>query len=303
MTHHVTAAIRTAGPAPAPDVGAPDPGEVYALGMDPAETARLVRQSAELRPEALALLADLGLEPGRSGRAGRPGLGSAIDLGCGPLGILDLLSAVAAPGARVVGLDADPAHVAAARQYAERQGLAGVEVVAGDARHTGFPDGSFDLVHARTLLVTVPAPAEVVAEMARLARPGGWVACQEPDVETTLCHPPLPALDALIGLFRASFERAGADLRVGRRVGGMFWDAGLEDVRVTVHASCYPAGHTRRTVVPDLARSLWPVIIGMGLASAAELDALDAAVRAHLADPRVLMMPNLLVTTRGRKPE
>jgi len=41
----------------------------------------------------------------------------------------------------------------------------------------------------------------------------------------------------------------------------------------------------------------------MGLASAAQLDALGAAVREHLADPRVLMMPHLLVTMRGRKPE
>jgi hypothetical protein len=31
-------------------------------------------------------------------------------------------------------------------------------------------------VHARTLLVTIPEPAEVLAEMVRLARPGGWVA-------------------------------------------------------------------------------------------------------------------------------
>jgi hypothetical protein len=41
----------------------------------------------------------------------------------------------------------------------------------------------------------------------------------------------------------------------------------------------------------------------MGLAAAAELDALDATVRQHLSDPRVLMMPHLLVTAWGRKPE
>jgi len=329
MTHHATATATSdsalapdagppdagppdAGPpdAGAPDAGAlaagaPDPEEVYALGANPAETARLIRQSAELRPEALALLDELGLAPGRpdADPSARPGVGSAIDLGCGPLGILDLLSAVVRPGGRVVGLDADPAHVSAARQYAERRDLRGLDVVEGDARHTGFPDGSFDLVHARTLLITIPSPAEVVAEMARLARPGGWVACQEPDVEVVLCYPPLPACDALTDLFRASFERAGADLRIGRRVGGMFWDAGLEDVHVTVHANAYPAGHTRRTVIPDLVRSLRPVIVEMGLASAAELDSLDTAVREHLADPRVLMMPHLLVSTRGRKPE
>jgi ubiquinone/menaquinone biosynthesis C-methylase UbiE len=45
--------------------------------------------------------------------------------------------------------------------------------VTADARHTGLPSGSFDLVHTRTLLITIPEPAEVVAEMVRLlARDG-----------------------------------------------------------------------------------------------------------------------------------
>ena len=68
-----------------------------------------------------------------------------------------------------------------ARAYAGQRGLANVEVVAADARHTGLPSGTFDLVHARTLLVNIPEPAEVVAEMVRLAKPGGWVASQEPE--------------------------------------------------------------------------------------------------------------------------
>jgi SAM-dependent methyltransferase len=277
--------------------GAParDAADVYALGADTDETARLRRQSEELQPEARALLArlgELGLRPGQT----------ALDLGCGPRGILDLLAEAVGPGGRVVGLDADPAHVTAARQYAFSQGLANVEVLAGDARHTGLPAESFDLVHTRTLLVTIPEPAEVVAEMARLARPGGLVASQEADAEFSICYPPLPEWDRLLGLFRASFPRAGADLRLGRRLPELFRAAGLADVGATVYAGSYPAGHSRRTVIPDLVRSLHPVILGLGLAGERELTDVDAAVRAHLADPRTLMMPHLLVTAWGRKP-
>src|SRR5580692_2019640 len=122
--------------------------EVYALGADEEETARLRRQAEELRPEAEALLARVGLRPGQS----------AIDLGCGPCGILGLLAAAVSPSGSVTGLDADAAHVAAARQYAVTSQLANVSVLAGDARRTGLADGEFDLVHARTLLVTIPAP-------------------------------------------------------------------------------------------------------------------------------------------------
>jgi ubiquinone/menaquinone biosynthesis C-methylase UbiE len=272
-----------------------DATEVYALGADTDETARLRRQSEELQPEARTLLArlrELGLRPGQT----------AIDLGCGPRGILDLLAEAVGPGGRVVGLDADQAHVAAARQYAVSRGFANVEVLAGDARHTGLPAESFDLVHTRTLLVTIPEPAEVVAEMVRLARPGGLVASQEADAEFSICYPPLPEWDRLWSLFQASFPRAGADLRLGRRLPELFREAGLADVGATVYASCYPAGHSRRTVIPDLVRSLHPVILGLGLAGERELADVDAAVRAHLADPRTLVMPHLLVTAWGRKP-
>jgi SAM-dependent methyltransferase len=286
MSHDTTAATG------APARGAAD---VYALGADTDETARLQRQSDELQPEARALLArlgELGLRPGQA----------ALDLGCGPRGILDLLAGAVGPGGRVVGIDADPAHVTAARQYASGQGLVNVEVLAGDARHTGLPAESFDLVHTRTLLVTIPEPAEVVAEMARLARPGALVASQEADAEFSICYPPLPEWDRLLSLFHASFPRAGADLRLGRRLPELFREAGLIDVGATVYASSYPAGHSRRTVIPDLVRSLHPVILGLGLAGERELADVDAAVRAHLADPRTLIMPHLLVTAWGRKP-
>ena len=78
---------------------------------------------------------------------------------------------------------------------AAAQGLANVEVINADARRTGLTAGAFDLVHTRTLLVTLPQPEAVVAEMVRLARPGGWVACQEPDVGCSLCYPQLPEWD------------------------------------------------------------------------------------------------------------
>ena len=75
---------------------------VYALGRDPGESARLQRQSQELRPDSAALLDRVGLGPGQD----------AIDLGCGPCGILDLLAERVAHGGRVAGLDANPVHVA-----------------------------------------------------------------------------------------------------------------------------------------------------------------------------------------------
>ena len=44
------------------------------------------------------------------------------------------------------------------------------------------------------------------------------------------------------------------------------------------------------------------MILDLGLSDDQELTELDHAVRAHLADPRTLMMPHLLVAAWARKP-
>ena len=269
-----------------------DADAIYALGRNAAESARLQRQADELAPDSAALLARVGLRPGRR----------AIDLGCGPRGILDLLAARVAPGGQVVGLDADPAHTAMAAGFVSSQMLRDVRIVTADARRTGLRSASFDLVHARTLLVNVPQPEAVVAEMVRLAKPGGWVAVTEPDTEHALCYPPHPAFDRICEIFAAAFTRNGADPAMGRRVPELFRQAGLTDVAVESRTQMYPPGNSRRTVRLDLVRSMRPAIVRLGLADQQELDELDAVVRAHIEDPRTVVMSGLLFLVWGRKP-
>jgi SAM-dependent methyltransferase len=267
--------------------------DVYALGRDRGESERLLRQSEELRPDSAALLDQVGLGPGQD----------AIDLGCGPRGIIDLLAERVAPGGRVAGLDADPVHVAMAREFTAQRGLASVRIVTADARRTGLPPGSFDLVHARTLLVNVPEPEQVLAEMVRLARPGGWVAGLEPDAGYPLCYPAHPGYTRMWDLFRAAFSRHGADLLIGRRLAELYRRAGLRDIGVEARARVCGAGDSRRTIGPDLVRSLHPAIVSLGLASQDELDMLDKEVRAHLDDPDTVVIPHLSFLVWGRKPE
>jgi SAM-dependent methyltransferase len=187
--------------------------------------------------------------------------------------------------------------------FVAERGLGGVEVVTADARSTGLPPGSFDLVHARTLLVNLPEPGEVAAEMMRLARPGGWVASMEPDTEHALCYPPHPAFDRLRDIFTVAFRRNGADPWIGRRVPGLFRRAGLQQVEVEARVQMYPHGNSRRTIRLDLVQSMRPQVLEMGLATDTELDELDAAARAHLDDPDTVVMSGLLFLTWGRKPD
>ena len=268
------------------------PNAMYALGSSTAETARLQRQADELAPESRALLDYVGLRAGDS----------ALDVGCGPRGIIELLAERVSPQGRVIGLDSDPAHVAMATELVRGRGWSQVEVVVADARDTGLPADSFDLVHARTVLVTVPDPTAVLKEMVRLARPGGWVAGIEADMQIGICEPPHPAFDRLCDLFQVAFRRNGANPQLGRGVAEMYRQAGLRDVTVEARAPVYPVGHSRRFIRADLVRAMRPQIVGLGLADEAELDQLDRAVREHFADPHTLVMSGLLFLTWGRKP-
>ena len=65
----------------------------------------------------------------------------------------------------------------------------------------------------------------------------------------------------------------------------------------------YPHGNSRRTIRLDPVRSMRPRVLEMSLATAEELDELDAAARAHLDDPDTVVMSGLLFLTRGRKPD
>jgi ubiquinone/menaquinone biosynthesis C-methylase UbiE len=280
-------------PRSAAGVTGPDANAAYPLGSSLGESARLQRQAEELAADSAALLDRVGLRPGHS----------AIDLGCGPRGILDMLAERVAPAGRVVGLDADPAHAAMAAEFAAARGLSGVQIITADARSTGLPEGCFDVVHARTLLVNLAEPAKVAAEMIRLARPGGWVASAEPDTEHALCYPPHSAFDRLRDIFTVAFRRDGADPWIGRRVPELFRRAGLEDVEVEARVQMYPPGNSWRTVRLDLVRAMRPQVVQMGLATAAELDELDAAASPHLEDPQTVVMSGLLFLTWGRKPD
>lgn len=264
---------------------------MYALGSDRAERERLQRQSAELQEQSSALLDRTGIADGWA----------AIDLGCGPSGIIELLAARVGRNGRVVGLDFNPDNVALAQELARERGLANVDVMQGDARHTGLPTSSFDLVHCRTLLINVPEPEGVVAEMVRLARPGGCVIALEPDIPMSVCYPRLEAWDRMAKLFRESIDRDGADETIGRRLPELFWQAGLVDVGVEASTNVYPHGHSRRTVRLDLFRTLRGKMVARGMANAAELDDIDQAVRAHLDDPRTLIAHTSFMAW-GRKP-
>jgi SAM-dependent methyltransferase len=143
----------------------------YVLGSSDPERQRLVRQAGVFAAEASWLLDQAGVKPGWR----------AVDVGCGPIGIMDLLCDRVGATGETVGVDSEARMIAMARDVAVELNLANLTLVQAEATGTGLERAAFDLAHARLLLVNVPDPELVVAELAALVRPGGTVALQELD--------------------------------------------------------------------------------------------------------------------------
>ncbi|MDX2297146.1 MULTISPECIES: class I SAM-dependent methyltransferase [Streptomyces] len=129
-----------------------------------------------------------------------PAARTLLDLACGT-GLVT--ERIARPGLRVVG--ADDAH--AMLRTAGRR-LPG-RVVRADARRLPFPDASLDAVCAVWLLHLVPFTGEIVAEAARVLRPGGVLAVT---VDKDAAHDVGSDIDALLRPHRAAgaaHDRAG----------------------------------------------------------------------------------------------
>jgi hypothetical protein len=100
----------------------------------------------------------------------------------------------------------------------------------------------------------------------------------------------------------ATFSRNGADPLIGRRLGELYREAGLEEVDIDVRAAVHPAGHSRRTIIADLVSAMRPQILALGAADERELDELDTAARRYLANPKVVAMQHVRFLAWGRKP-
>ncbi|HZJ25801.1 MAG TPA: class I SAM-dependent methyltransferase [Acidimicrobiia bacterium] len=149
-----------------------------------------------------------------------PGL-VAVDIGCGSGRSTEILRA---QGARVFGIDRDPAMLTIAHQ----RGTTPLAVA--DAHALPLLDASVDLALAVTLLEFVADPKAVIAELARVVRPGGRIIIAALNTRSAwgLAHQrefAAPPWDAARFLTRRRLLRLG--IRYGRtRITGVLFASG-----------------------------------------------------------------------------
>jgi ubiquinone/menaquinone biosynthesis C-methylase UbiE len=107
-----------------------------------------------------------------------------LDVACGRGACLYPALEAVGPEGHVTGIDLAPGMVEALGAELAARGVANAEVAVGDAEALEFPDASFDAVLAGFMVFFAPDPDRVLAEFARVLRPGGTVALSIFDGDT-----------------------------------------------------------------------------------------------------------------------
>lgn len=244
----------------------------YLLAGQPAELERLRLQSRVWEPAGRALLTRLG-----------PGSGlRALDVGCGALGWLRILSEWVGPGGSVLGTEIDGRMLDAARSFVEGEALANVALEKDDLFDTRLPDHSFDLVHARFQIAPLGRADEQAALYRRLVRPGGRLVLEDPDMGSWRVNPDAPAVHRLVNLIDEAFLAAGGNFNAGRELPSLLRRLGLEPT-LDAHVVALPPGHPYLRLPVQFATSLRPRL--EAIMGPAELDELMLRAEAECARP------------------
>jgi SAM-dependent methyltransferase len=263
----------------------------YQLGSDAAELKRLDLQGRVLAPATRTILQTAGIRPGMR----------VLDLGSGAGDVTFAAAGLTGPAGEVVGIDQSPESVAKATARAAGRGLSNVRFVAGDI-HDRAPDGPFDAIIGRLVLMYVPDPAAVLRTQAALLRPGGVVAPIEFDLHSARSLPPTPLVGQALSWLGEAFTRAGIDPALGPGLWAVLQAAGLQPLgMIGVQPHFGPEDPDGAATLAGIVKTVLPLIERTGVATAAQVgaDTLQQRLSGELAASAAVFAHPMLISAWG----
>ena len=216
------------------------------------------------------------------------------EVGAGGPSVPTWLAEAAGPDGSVLATDLDTSWIPDTLPFEVRRHDVAVDPV---------PGRGFDLVHARLVLVHVPARDAVLSRLVEALRPGGWLLLEEADpaLQPLLCPdesgPAQELGNRLRRGFRTLMAERGVDLAYGRTLPRRLRQAGLVDVGAD---ATFPITDPACTVLERATvLQIRDRLVAAGLATDEEVDR-------HLADLDAAPMDLAtapLVSAWGRKPD
>jgi SAM-dependent methyltransferase len=179
---------------------------------------------------------------------------------------------------------------------------AGYEVRQHDIGIDPAPEGLFDLVHARLVLVHVTQRAEALSTMLTALRPGGWLLLEEadPGLQPLVCPDEFGDEQRLANRlklgFRSLMSERGVDLAFGRTLPRLLRSAGM--VRVQSDAYFPMSGPACDELERATVEQIRELLISKGLATADEIE----AHLSNVASGRLDLATSPMVSAWAQKP-
>jgi 2-polyprenyl-3-methyl-5-hydroxy-6-metoxy-1,4-benzoquinol methylase len=227
--------------------------DAYALDNTAAEQVRLNRQAALLRPITERLFRAAGIGPGMA----------VLDVGCGVGDVSVIAAELVSKSGRVVGFDRDARQVSTAKaRFADKATASFVQATIDDP-----PEGEFDAIVGRFVLMHQPDPDAAISSLIRRVRPGGVVAFVEnnlrPDGSQLVYWPPTPLSERIRAWIARGFGPAHHLL--GLQLPSVFRRAGLVPIPPYETAAIIYEGRDHAEMWAELIRSMLPTLIALGV--------------------------------------
>lgn len=218
----------------------------------------------------------VGFDPLTERVFGAAGIGvgmRVLDLGSGAGDVAMLAARLVGPEGEVVGVERDPAAVAAANERVARVGIDNVRFIEGDVQTLAQVTGEFDAVIGRLVLMYLADPVDAVRRAAALLRPGGVMCLHEGDMTYDWAHPMTPLWTQMRAWFVEALQRTNVATRMGLSLYPTFVAAGLPAPEQRLECAVGGGAHARAWGWANVMRGVLPLLERLGIATAAELDA------------------------------
>jgi SAM-dependent methyltransferase len=266
----------------------------YAWSNTDRERDRLARQGDALRPATERLFRAAGIGPGMR----------VLDCGSGGGDVSIIAAELVTSSGQVLGIDRDAGHIDAATRRVKDLGLTHVRFETGDI--SSPPEGPFDAVVGRLVLMYQPDPAAVLRSLADRLVPGGVMAFIEYEHVSSgdaIMWPRSPLVDQLARWIAAAFDVLGNQERMGTRLPSLLRSVGMEPQPPYELTGPVYTGVACLESVTTTMRGLLPVLTAYGIATEQEvdIDTFAERVKAEL-EPDAVMSTGPDLAVWARKP-
>ncbi|MEU9392822.1 class I SAM-dependent methyltransferase [Streptomyces sp. NPDC048324] len=252
---------------------------------DPEAVGRHVHLAALLDEFTVQRLSGLGDLTGRR----------CLEVGAGGGSIAAWLARAAGPGGRVLATDLNTRHLPSDPPY---------EVLRHDLETEPVPEGPWDVIHARLVLLHLPGRREILHRLAAALAPGGALVVE--DFEATfrkmVLAAPSPEAAELIDTYHTVLiehvlPAHGNDPSWAGRVPALMLEEGLTDVDTVMHARSWQGGTAGALLIAANIAQARKDFLAAGM-TPEQLD----EVHRLAADPRLVVRSHFTYSTIGRRP-